>query len=378
VVPFAAIGNPPHQAASSLQMVNPKYKNYLLVLLGLTTIAGGFFAWNQYQELIRLRADSFSDSARADLQKRLWTIEKRKNELEAELASLRARRAAAIVGAEGDPAAEDPSAPGRPGPGQFNRRSGMSNLATLLDNPELSKLWNAQQKFGLDARYAALFKDLNLSPADLDKFKSLLVEKQNAILDVMAAGREQGLNPRDPTDRAQLATLLQTAQAQVDNNILQTLGAGQYAQYQNYEQTLPQRSVVSQLAQSLSYSGSPLQDAQAQQLVNILAANAPAPRQWTSGGGGLFAAVGGGGGPMAGIFGNRAAPITDAAVTQAGAILTAPQVTALQQLQSQQQAQQQIAKILRQANASGSTASAAPATQGGASPPPAPPTPPGG
>ncbi len=358
-------------------MVNPKYKNYLIILLGLTTIAGGAFAWSQYQELIRLRADSLSDSARTDLQKRLMAMEKRKNELEAELASLRARRAGAMVDAEGDPAAEDPSAPGRPGAGRFNRRNGMNNLATLLDNPEFSKLWNAQQKSSLDARYAALFKDLNLSPADLDKFKSLLVEKQNAILDVMAAAREQGLNPRDPTDRAQLTTLLQTAQAQVDNNILQTLGAGQFAQYQNYEQTLPQRSVVSQLAQTLSYSGSPLQDAQAEQLVNILAANTPVPRQGAGGVGGLFAAMGGGG-PMAGFLGNRAAPITDSAITQAGAILTAPQVTALQQLQAQQQAQQQIAKILRQANAGGNTAPAAPATPGGASPPPATSTPPSG
>jgi hypothetical protein len=81
---------------------------------------------------------------------------------------------------------------------------------------------------------------------------------------------------------------------------------------------------------------------------------------------------------MAGIFGNRAAPITDSAITQAGAILTAPQVTALQQLQAQQQAQQQIARILRQANTGGNTAPAAPATSGGASPPPAPSAPPGG
>ena len=360
-------------------MVNPKYKNYLIILLGLTTIAGGAFAWSQYQELIRLRADSLSDSARADLQNRLLAMEKRKNELEAEVASLRARnKAGTVVEAEGDPAAGDPSAAGNPRPAQFNRRNGMNNLATLLDNPEFSKLWNAQQKSNLDARYAALFKDLNLSPADLDKFKSLLVEKQNAILDVMAAAREQGLNPRDPTDRAQLTTLLQTAQAQVDNNILQTLGAGQFAQYQNYEQTLPQRSVVSQLAQSLSYSSSPLQDSQAQQLVNLLAANAPVSGQGAGGGGGLFAATGGGGGPMAGIFGNRAAPITDSAITQAGAILTAPQVTALQQLQAQQQAQQQIARILRQANTGGNTAPAAPATSGGASPPPAPSAPPGG
>jgi hypothetical protein len=363
-------------------MVNPKYKNFLVVLLGLTTIAGGIFAWSQYQELIKLRADGLSDSVRADLQKRLWAMEKRKNELEAEIAGLRARgELPAMVSAEGDPAADDAAALGRAGAGRFNRRNGMNNLATLLDNPEFNQLWNAQQKFALDGRYSALFKNLNLSPADLDKFKSLLVEKQSAVLDVMAAAREQGLNPRDPADRAQLATLLQTAQAQVDNNIRQTLGDGQYAQYQNYEQTLPQRSVVSQLAQSLSYSGSPLQDTQAEQLVNILAANAPTRNQGAGGAGGLFAAMGGGGGPMAGFFGNRAAPITDAAVNQAAAILTAPQVTALQQLQAQQQAQQQIAKIVRQANSGGSAApgsAGAPATQGGASAPPTVPKPSGG
>jgi hypothetical protein len=362
-------------------MVNLNYKNFLVVLLGLTTIAGGIFAWSQFQELVKLRADGLSDSARADLQKRLWATEKRKNELEAELAGLRARgESPAMVNAEGEPAADDAAAPGRPGAGRFNRREGMNNLATLLDNPEFDRLWNAQQKFALDGRYSALFKNLNLSVADLDKFKSLLVEKQSAVLDVMAAAREQGLNPRDPADRTQLATLLQSAQAQVDNNIRQALGDSQYAQYQNYEQTLPQRSVVSQLAQSLSYSGSPLQDAQAEQLVNILATNTPV-RSQSAGGGNLFAAFGGGGGPMAGFFGNRAAPITDAAITQAGAVLTAPQVTALQQLQAQQQAQSQIAKIIRQASSGGSAApgaAGAPATQGGASPPSAAPKPPGG
>jgi hypothetical protein len=360
-------------------MANPKYKNLLIGLLALTTIAGGVFAWGQYQELVKLRAGSLSDSARADLQKRLWDMEKRKNELEAELAGLRARGNAAVVSdAAGDPAADDPSVSGRPGPGRFNRRNGMNNLTTLLDNPEFSKLWNSQQKLGLDARYAALFRNLNLSPADLDKFKSLLVEKQSAVLDVMAAAREQGLNPRDPADRTQLATLLQTAQAQVDANIRQTLGDGQYSQYQNYVQTLPQRSVVSQLAQSLSYSGSPLQDTQVEQLVNILASNAPVRNQGAGGGAGLFAALGGGGGPMAGIFGNGSAPITDAAITQAGTILTAPQVAALQQLQAQQQAQQQIAKIIRQANSGGGAAPGTPATQGaGSASPPRIPKPPG-
>jgi hypothetical protein len=235
----------------------------------------------------------------------------------------------------------------------------MNNLASLLENPEFSKLWNSQQKLALDSRYSPLFKALNLSPADLDKFKSLLVEKQAAITDVMSSAREQGLDPRNPDDRAQLATLLQTAQAQVEANIQQTLGAAQFAQYQNYEQTLPQRNVVTQLAQSLSYTGTPLQDTQVAQLVNILAANTPAQNQNASGLGGLFAGMGGG-------FGNRTSPITDAAITQAQSILTDPQVAALQQLQAQQQAQRQIAQMMRQGNAGGTAPSSSAATpQGG-------------
>jgi hypothetical protein len=326
-------------------MANPRIKNYLIILLAVTTVAGGALAWNQYRELVRWRAASLSDSARADLQKRLWDLEKRKNELEAEVADLRARGGTAgDAGGESDAVAgEDAQGPGRPGPGRFNRRNGFTNLATLLDNPEFNKLWTAQQKVGLDARYAALFKNLNLSPADLDKFKSLLVEKQNALMDVMAAARDQGLNPRNPADRTQIAGLVQAAQAQVDSSIRQTLGDTQFTQYQNYEQTLPQRNVVNQLAQTLSYTGAPLQAYQIDQLVNILAANAPALSQGAGGRMGLAGSMAAGN-----LFSRGDAPITDAAVAQAQSVLTASQLAALQQLQTQQQAQRQMGQMMRQ------------------------------
>jgi hypothetical protein len=331
--------------------VKSKIKNYLLVLLAFTTVAGAGLAWSQYQELVKLRADSLAgEIARNDLQKRLWALEKRRNELDAATAGLRSRGSSVV--AEGDgPGPGDPQGWARPGSAGFNRR-GLGNLAALLDNPEFNKLWNSQQKVALDSRYAALFKNLNLSPADLDKFKSLLVEKQSAAMDVLAAAREQGLSPRDPTDRTQIAALLQNAQAQVDTNIQQTLGDAQFAQYQNYEQTLPQRNLVNQLAQSLSYSSSPLQDSQMEQLVNILAANSPARAQDAGGIGNLFA--GAGGGPPNGGFGNRSTPITDATITQAQTVLDSTQVAALQQLQAQQDAQRQIAQMMRQSAAGGS------------------------
>jgi hypothetical protein len=337
--------------------VSSKFRSYLVILLVVTNLAGGLLAWNAYKEAIRLRATVLrGDNVRADLQKRIWALEKRKNELEAEIAGLRSRGGHNSL-ANGD----DPGTEGQPpgGPGRFDRRARMNNMAGLLENPEFRKLWDSQEKAGLDSRYSALFKALNLSPADLDKFKGLLVERQAAIADVMGAARDQGLDPRNPDDRAQIGALLQNAQAQVDATIQQTLGAAQYAQYQNYEQTLPQRNVVTQLAQSLSYTGSPLQDSQTEALVNILATNTPPQNQNAGGMGGLFAGMGGAGG----TFGNRMSPITDSAITQAQSILNATQVVALQQLQTQQQAQRQIAQMLRQPAASGSASSS-----GGSSP----------
>jgi hypothetical protein len=155
------------------------------------------------------------------------------------------------------------------------------------------------------------------------------------------------------------------------------LGDAQYSQYQNYELTLPERSLVGQLAQSLSYTSSPLQNSQIDQLVNILAANAPARNQGTgggAGGGGLFAPMPGGGGMMGGPFGNQSSLITDAAIAQAQSVLTAAQVAALQQLQAQQQAQRQIAQIVRQTmNGEGAAPPGGGSTvqSGGVAPPPA-------
>lgn len=332
-------------------MASTKTKNYIILLLALAVSAVGALAWIQYRELRRLRAAGLSDGQRADLQKRLWDLEKRKNELEAEVAQLRARGGPGNSAEDENDAlaANEARGPVRPPEGRFNRRAGFNNLSTLLENPEFNKLWTTQQKALLDSRYAALFKNLNLSPADLDKFKGLLVDKQNAMMDVMAAARDQGLNPRNPDDRTQIASLIQTAQAQVDANIRQTLGDAQFTQYQNYEQTLPQRNVVNQLSQALSYSAAPLQAFQVDQLVNILAANAPARSQAANAWFGM--------GPMAAgtLVSVRDAPITDAAVTQAASVLTPPQLAALQQLQGEQQAQRQIGQMMRQIFSNGGT-----------------------
>lgn len=356
-------------------------KNFAIVLLALAALGVATIAWNQYQELRELRAAAINQDERAKLQNLVWEAEKRAKELEAQLADLRSR-SRGDSGEEGEVAAADgapqdgQSRRGRRGPGGGGGPGVMvNNMMTMMEQPEMQRLMAIQQKGQLDSRYAALFKNLKLSPEQLDKFKTLLVEKQTALQDVLAAARSQGINLRDDPESFQ--KMVAQTQAEVDNSIKAMLGEEGFAKYQNYQETIPQRSVVNQLQQSLSYTGSPLSDAQAEQLVQILAQTAPK----SSGGAepmnvAITASIGGGrggggdraivnfGGGSGFALGGGSTPITDEAVTLAQGVLTPSQVQSLQQLQQQQQAQQQLQQAIRQ-NVGGTGGRNAGGTTGG-------------
>jgi hypothetical protein len=343
-------------------------KNAVILILALATLGGAVVMWNQHQELIELRAAALNEDERATLRKQLWDAKKRAEDLAAELAALR-NRGPAESGEGSDALVESSAGPGEnrrarrgPGGGRGNGGGGgaVGNVMSLLEQPEMQRLMAIQQKAQLDGRYAALFKNLNLSPEQLDKFKSLLVEKQSAMQDVMAAARSQGINPRE--DPEGFRKMIADTQAEVDNQIKATLGEDGFAKYQNYQETFPQRGVVSQLQQSLSYTGAPLTDSQAEQLVQILAQTS----RGNPGGGrnqlgpdtvvsvGMSVPMGDrGGGPVFnfggfGPGGGSSTPITDEAISLAQSVLSGPQVQSLVQLQQQQQAQQQLQQAFRQ------------------------------
>lgn len=332
-------------------------KNYLIAFFALTTVAGGVLAWRQYEELITLRAAALNPNERAEWQKRLWDAEKRRTDLETKLAANVEKP---------EPGDMPPEIRLENGPPQMRTRNGRNEMrndfAAMMDRPEIQRLMALQQKAALDAKYASLFKSLNLTPEQLEKFKNLLVEKSTAVMDVMAAAREQGTNPR--TDRDTFRKLVADAQADVDASIRATLGETAYSQYKDYEQTQPQRVVVDQLAQRLSYSTTPLSADQSAQLVKILETTS----EVKAGGGNRVFVAGPGGGPL-GFSGGGGVQVTDATINQALGVLAAPQVDALKQLQQEQQAQAQLSAAMRKqfqesrasAPASGSTVATPPA-----------------
>lgn len=311
------------------------FKNYLIVLLALSTLTAGYMAWKKAREIVALKDALAASKPEVVARKRAWSQQR-------------------LVGTDAGPGLhpgpEANQEAGAPPDQEMPQRRGESAFRAMMENPEYQKLMAITQKGMLDRRFAALFKQLGLSPEVLDKFKNLLLEKQNAVIDVAMAARDQGLNPR--TDPEGFRALLANAQGEIDASIRSAIGDEAFATYQTYEQTMPYRNVVEQLASRLSYSVSPLTNAQTEQMVSILAATNLAPNLPA---GSLRAVTL----PFGGLAGSGTA-LNNEAMNRAQGILTPDQYSALQQLQQEQQAQAQMRSLIRQqlrqpATPSGST-----------------------
>jgi hypothetical protein len=330
-------------------------KNIVIALLAAATVAMAAITWHQYRELIGLQAQ-LADGDNAALKRQLADARKTIKSLEDRLLAMRGRRGRAGDGSDEDGEANG-DGPGGQGPGRRGGRFG--GFAAMASNPEFQKLMAIQMKGRIQQTYAALFKTLNLSPDQLAQFQGLLADKQQALMDVMQAATAQGINPR--TDPDGFKTLANQAISQADASIQQALGDAAYATYQQYQQSLPERNTVNSLQTALSYSQTPLTDDEANQMIAMLQQNQPQ----RAGNGTSGTSNGGDGGPgmMALINGGGTAKVTDDALAQAQGILSAPQMSALQQIQQQQQAQQQMQQMMRAANqgANGGQPAAAPA-----------------
>jgi len=211
---------------------------------------------------------------------------------------------------------------------------GFPKLETLLRDPSYRKLQMMAGRGAIDSRYASLFKSLNLGADQLAQFKNLLEEKDMAVTDAVWAAHDQGLSPF--TSHDEYIQAIEDAVGTVDDQIKGLLGGNSYQQYHQYEVTAPERAVVTQLQQSLSYGQAPLTDDQANQLIQVLQQTTPsstAPQVRTNG--------------LTGVSNLITLPynVTDQAIALTQGILSPDQVAALQQIQSQQQAAKQMQRL---------------------------------
>ncbi|MCC6415175.1 MAG: hypothetical protein IT582_04625 [Opitutaceae bacterium] len=325
-------------------------KEYFIALLALTTLAACYQAWSQARELATLR-DALAAAAKPG--------------------ALPSQSASQVVASISLPDMEPPPvspdhAVAKPlvaradetrGADRQTRQRSLEAFRAIANSPEYQRLRAIEQKGRLDQEYAALFKKMRLTPDQLDQFKNLLVEKQRALADVVAAVREQGIDPRaNPADFRQI---VDSEREDINDSIRQLLGDAGFEAYQNYERTEPFRNVVTQLGTRLSYGSSPLTDTQGEQLVQVLAdANQRAvrPGQTTPTGQ-----------PTANVAHRRNA-LNDEAMVRAQSILSPDQYAALQDLQRQQQARAALGNLFRQQAHNGSAQAGPDAAPAGAIP----------
>lgn len=313
-------------------------KNILIALLVFATAGASLVAWQQYTRWQVAQAQAEGAAAdRAELRKKLWDAEKRAGDLERDLAAARRHGSAASASSAGDvpadAASDNPPPPPADATASGHRRSRGEMAAAmkqLMADPEFVRAMNLNEMARLNSRYGDLFRQLNLSPARLEKFKELLVERQNAGRDVMTAAMSEGLDPRQNGE--QLQALVRENQAEVDASIKAALGDAAYQQYQSYDQTAPQRQVVSTVNDTLAQ---PLSTTKQLQLVNLLAQSSSA--QVAAASTGTFP------GP------HSAVTITDDIIAQAQGFLSADELAALKTVQAQQEAAALVAAKMREA-----------------------------
>lgn len=348
---------------------------FVIFGLGLLIVALAGFAWHQSQELAIWRSAGLSNDERAALEARLEQYRKRNFELQSQLAALQLDRQVAeeaAAASAGDRSAErergeaamaklaDLAA--RDADAQSRKDEKLEMLAAMADLPEFQKLLALEQRGKIDAKYAALFRRLKLTPDEQAKLATLLADKQSAYADATIAARGQGLTGKDAKDVAN--TIAKATQKEIDASIKDLLGQQRFGQYQNYERTQPQRDAVNQLAQSLSYTATPLSLRQQEQLVQVLATTAATSKTVTNPSTGATTVKTKPAEPIAplpgtlanlGIASAPSAPITPAAIAQAQSFLAPQQTAALLQMQQQQQAQQMLNQALNGKPAAGAS-----------------------
>lgn len=302
--------------------MSPSAKNYLIALLACTTVAAGAAALRQNRQIAELRAAS---TAPVVVTTRTTPERAYLDPVTTPAASDERPASSALTDLDaadllGETTPEGPE--NRRGAGGTERAA---RMAALMDNPEFATAWRTQQRAGIETRYADLFRRLNLPPDQLEAFKNLLVERQNASAEVFTLARAEGLNPREARD--QLRELTNELRAEVDNTIRQQIGETALNEFNSYNATQAQRTTVNQLNTRLNGLGSPLNDNQSQQLVRILS------EQQTATG---------------------SNQISDQTIALARGLLTANQVTTLEQLQQEQLARQRVSDLMREQGLGGS------------------------
>lgn len=144
--------------------------------------------------------------------------------------------------------------------------SPLADIAKMMKNPGMKEMVRAQQKGQMDLMYGSLFKCLQLSDADLETLKGVLLDKQMSMVD---ASMDMMNKTATPEERKAAENRMKELTADYDAQIRALLGDDNYPVYQAFEATQAERMQVTMFKGALS-GADQMTEAQEDSLVRVM------------------------------------------------------------------------------------------------------------
>ena len=254
-------------------------RNLLLCAVGLALVCGAFvsgFSWRDSEvAVVRQQADNAAragDNLRESFEASVAELTRERDEarelsqkLDAEVGQLAKKLAesqAAAVKAAANARAQ-PSIGNQGSPG-----SSMKTLAEVFKKPEMKDVVVQQNLAQLDMIYGKLYDRLQLDNSEKQDLKNLLSERMRAELEVSMLMMSGDVSPQKAVASGQE---ILKANAESDQKIRAFLNnETDYQTFQKWEQSKPERMILSMGAAVFAGTGEPLSIAQEDQLVSAM------------------------------------------------------------------------------------------------------------
>lgn len=144
-------------------------------------------------------------------------------------------------------------------------------MAQMMKSPEMREVMKQQHVAQMDMVYGGLFKRFSLNESEKEELKKMIAEKEMAESEFAFKAMGEDASPKDMQASAQA---LKNTKEAADLKIKAFLNNDQdFATYQNWEKTKPERIALSMGGRSaFAGAGEPLTSAQEDQLVNAMMA----------------------------------------------------------------------------------------------------------
>jgi hypothetical protein len=151
--------------------------------------------------------------------------------------------------------------------GLFGGKGFGAMFSKMMKDPAMKEMMRSQQRTMVNKMYGPLFKDLNLSGEQKEKFMQLLLDQQMSSMDKA----DTFFDSDGKFDPAKIAEATKAQETQGTEEIKALLGDDQFAYYQDYKKTMGDRMQLEQLKDQLDGTKSALKDNQMKDLLLLIA-----------------------------------------------------------------------------------------------------------